>query len=379
MKLFNWYLILILTATVAYSCDSINTFKNKHLKSDVCNSVEATMQTDPVDSEGDAMDDPAVWIHPDDPSKSLIIGTNKKAGLIIYDLDGKQCQFVQSGRVNNVDIRYGFNLGEEKIDIVAASNRSFNTLSIYKIDGDSCRLTDVSARAIKSDLSEVYGFCLYKSAVSGKFFAFVNSKDGSMEQWELFGTEDKKIDAKKVRSFEVGKQTEGCVADDELGYLYVGEETFGIWKFFAEPDKNTDRKLVADTTASNIVSDIEGLTIYYTEKGKGYLLASIQGDNSYAVFERDGKNKYLGCFSIVDGSSTDGVKETDGIDVVNLRLNNKFPNGFFIAQDGYNSENGRDTTQNFKMVPWENIANSFSSPLIIDNQFNVRRLSQTED
>lgn len=343
-----------------------------------CQVVEATIQTDPMDTQGDSADDPAVWIHPVDPAKSLVIGTNKKAGLVVYDLNGREIQFVQSGRVNNVDVRYGFDMNGKKVDIVAASNRSFNAISIYAVDPDSMRIYDIAARTIRSGLEEVYGFCLYKNATTGKFFAFINGKEGELEQWELFATENSTIDARLVRSLLVGSQTEGCVADDELGYLYIGEETVGIWKYYADPEKGDNRKLVADTTEPFMIPDVEGLTIYYTANGGGYLLASVQGDNAYAVFERGGRNRFLGCFRITDGSITDAVEETDGIDVINFALNNNFPNGFFIAQDGYNRINGADTTQNFKLVPWERIANSFDKPLAIDNTFDVRQIGIVE-
>src|SRR5881394_3281225 len=39
---------------------------------------EAHAQTAPVPHEGDAADDPAVWIHPQEPSLSLILGTDKQ-------------------------------------------------------------------------------------------------------------------------------------------------------------------------------------------------------------------------------------------------------------------------------------------------------------
>jgi len=129
--------------------------------------------------------------------------------------------------------------------------------------------------------------------------------------------------------------------------------------------------MVTDTAAGYITADVEGLTLYKTAENSGYLIASIQGDNLFAVFEREGKNKYIGCFRIGESDQTDAVSETDGIDVVNLGLNNQFPNGFFIAQDGHNkTKSGDDTTQNFKLVPWEEIANNFEVPLIIDNKFD---------
>ena len=44
----------------------------------------AKVATEPVPSTGDAADDPAIWIHPDDPARSLVLGTDKK-GLAIQD------------------------------------------------------------------------------------------------------------------------------------------------------------------------------------------------------------------------------------------------------------------------------------------------------
>ena len=47
-------------------------------------------ETTPVESTGDAMDDPAVWVHPTDPSRSLVIGNNKQGALETYDLEGNR-------------------------------------------------------------------------------------------------------------------------------------------------------------------------------------------------------------------------------------------------------------------------------------------------
>ena len=69
-----------------------------------------------------------------------------------------------------------------------------------------------------------------------------------VEQWELFDADSGQVDARRVRTFDVGTQTEGCTADDELGHLYIGEEDVGIWKYGAEPGTGAARTLV-DTTA----------------------------------------------------------------------------------------------------------------------------------
>ena len=73
--------------------------------------VSATVETQPVPSDGDAADDPAIWVHPSDPSLSTVIGTDKEGGLAVYDLDGNQIQYLSGIRPNNVDLRYDFPLG----------------------------------------------------------------------------------------------------------------------------------------------------------------------------------------------------------------------------------------------------------------------------
>ena len=57
------------------------------------------------------------------------------------------------------------------------------------------------------------------------------------------------VDAALVRTFNVGSQVEGCVADDEQGYFYISEEAIGIWKYGAEPEAGIARTQV-DTTGA---------------------------------------------------------------------------------------------------------------------------------
>ena len=34
-----------------------------------------------------------------------------------------------------------------------------------------------------------------------------------------------------VRSFAIGSEAEGCVADDETGALYVSQEDVALWRY----------------------------------------------------------------------------------------------------------------------------------------------------
>ncbi|WP_204319900.1 phytase, partial [Klebsiella pneumoniae] len=53
--------------------------------------VPWTVQTPTLSAPVDA-DDPAVWLHPTDAGKSLVITSVKNGGLRVYDLGGNQVQ-----------------------------------------------------------------------------------------------------------------------------------------------------------------------------------------------------------------------------------------------------------------------------------------------
>ncbi len=143
---------------------------------------------------------------------------------------------------------------------------------------------------------------------------------------------------------------------DETGNLFIGEELAGIWKFDAEPNGSTEGVFIENSSEENlnIKYDVEGLDIYTTDSVNGYLIASSQGNYSYAVFGRQGENKYLGSFRITDGA-IDGVEETDGLDVTTVALPG-FPKGILVVQDGFNYDGGKKKSQNYKYISWEEVA-----------------------
>ena len=347
--------LLILTAF--YSCNRPSEGSAKageHIKT----VVQATVETTPTPrgKNDDSADDPAIWIHPENTGKSVIIGTDKKGGLATYDLSGNQLNYYATGDMNNCDLRCGFPLNGDTIDILAASNRTMQSVSLFRINENGV-LDSIHSRIIKSEMTdEVYGLCMYKSPKKGQFYVFVNSKAGEVEQWELFAAEEK-IDAKLVRSFKLGTQTEGMLADDGSGILYVGEEQAGIWKFDAEPEGAVTGIHIENSSDKNpnIKYDIEGLAIYSTDSVNGFLVASSQGNYSYAVFERQGDNRYLGSFRITDGV-TDAVEETDGLDITNVQLPG-FEGGMLVVQDGFNYDGRKKKSQNYKLIPWIEVKN----------------------
>ena len=310
--------------------------------------VMATVETEPVRSSGDAADDPVIWRHPIDGAESTIIGTDKNRGLMVYDMSGRILQELPDGKLVNVDLRHDFPLGGSPAAIVTAGDRSDHSIAVYAIDPSTRRLRNVAARRLKVDLL-VYGSCMYRSAVNGAYYVFITSKSGEVDQWRLFETRQGTVDAERVRRFDVGSQIEACVADDELGFLYIGEENIGIWKYLAEPAGGEVRRAVDSTGPTGFLTpDVEGLSIFLGAAGTGYLIASSQGRDAFNVYRREGLNEYVATFAIEEGNGIDRVTKSDGVDVLNGNLGPKFPDGVFVTQDHHND----GSRQNFKLVPW---------------------------
>ncbi len=269
--------------------DSLAFLVSKAYQDKITGSVTADAETYSVSSPNvadDAADDMAVWVHPTRPEKSIIVGSNKKGGVVVFDLEGKELAFYPTGRINNIDVTYSFQLGKQKIDLVGCTNRSEQSVNLYQVMPDGT-LKDIAARKLLVDtilVKDVYGFCFYKSQ---KHYLFLNGKNGMVQQFELIATDTNTIDLKLARQFSFQSQTEGMVADEFFKVLYIGEEDKGIWRISAEPDSGNQPELVAQSGEENpkIRFDVEGLALYIN-KEFGYLLARSQGNFTYAVFDR---------------------------------------------------------------------------------------------
>jgi len=323
--------------------------------------VMPSAQTAPVASPGDAADDPAIWVHPTDPGRSLIIGTDKKAGLYVYDMQGQIKQFLADGRMNNVDLRTGFLLNGQFVTLVAASNRSDQTIALYVLDGDNGKLVNIADGPQPSGMRKPYGLCMYKSPGDGSTYVFINGDTTVKRQWRLLDAGNGRVRAEHVRDLAFASKTEGCIADDETATLYVSEEDVALWALAAEPDGG-DAKTAIDSIANNpaLAADLEGVALYDLGGGRGYLVVSSQGNHTYAVYRREGEREYLGSFMIVDNPALgiDGVSDTDGIEISSANLGPGYEVGAMVVQDGHNTM--PKAHQNFKIVAWQAIANALN-------------------
>ncbi len=301
--------------------------------------VQAAGETDAVaTANADAADDPAIWRNPLNPAASLIVGTDKKAGLYVYGLDGKVRDFVDAGRVNNVDLAV---VPGGRI-IVAASDRNDLAnaqIALFALDGAAAKLTALGK--VAAGAGEAYGICLYRAADA--LHAFMVMKDGTIRQIaiDLSGAVPQ---GKLVRTMKLGTQSEGCAVDPASARLYVAEEDVGLWRFDARADGPVEPVKVAAADGKAIVADAEGVAV-----ADGYVVVSSQGDNAYAVY-RLSDEAYVGRFRIAAGTFG-STEETDGIEIAAGDFGPAYPDGIMVAQDGMNATRA----QNFKLVRWGEI------------------------
>ncbi len=309
--------------------------------------LTATGETVPVGTVArDAADDPAIWRNPEDPVKSLVIGTDKRAGLYVFGMDGSEKSFLPEGELNNVDLREVMIDGRKTVLVGASIRNDKNNahIGLYELDTDSAALKLLGKYPAGS--GEAYGFCFGQDS-GGEVFAYMIGKAGHVREMRLsFG--GGVPNAVITREHKLATQPEGCVVDDRTGRLYVGEENVAIWRYDLNADAFVPQRF-AEVNGRELVADVEGLALAPEGENGGYLVASSQGDNAYVLYDLV-TGTYVTRFRLVDGV-VDGTSETDGIEVILGDFGPQYPDGLMVVQDG---DNG-DQTQNFKYISWRDV------------------------
>jgi len=332
--------------------------------------IVAALATDPVPHDAD---DPAIWVDAADPSRSLVIGTDKvegTGGLYAFGLDGRLRQSIAPlNRPNNVDVEYGFRLGGGLIDIVVATERKERRLRVYRLRPDGSGLEDVSAPGGLSVLAgqtgaagEPMGIALYRRPRDGAVFAIVSPKAGGatdyLWQYRLEDDGAGRVRGVPVRRFGgfsgrgeapgVAGEIEAIVVDDELGFVYYADERFGIRKWRADPDAADASRELAVFGLDAYEGDREGLAIYAQPGGKGFILSvdQIPGASRLHVYPREGAEGDPHRHPRLATVPT-FVDATDGIDATAAPLPG-FPRGVVVMMNS----GGR----NFLLFPWEAVA-----------------------
>jgi len=321
--------------------------------------VPAALETVAVGTtNADAADDPAIWAAPAGQTVMLggrqvpgfIAGTDKKAGLYIFGLDGAQLQFLPEGLLNNVDLREAQVDGRSQI-VLAASDRRRMGAALYLFDPAGGAGNQVRPWGfIKSDLAEPYGICIGRAG--DKLHVVLNSTDGAVRVYEI--VPGATAGGREVVRFALATQPEGCVVDEAGGYLYIGEEGRGLWRYRLGDPNSAE---LVEAVGARLVADVEGVTLLQDGAAR-YLIVSSQGDSAFAVWRIDGAApSYAGRFRVAASGGIDAVTGTDGIDARGGPVG-AFPEGLVVVQDDENEAR----SQNFKLVDWREVKRALKLP-----------------
>lgn len=344
-------MIFVMFSLLVFNCDKTNNIENLGQVK-----ISPIVVTQPVKHD---TDDPAIWINQTDPSKSLIIGTDKNidGALYVFDLNG---QIVEEKvvrnlkRPNNVDIEYGLMLNNTPVDIAVTTERYENRLRVFSLP-DMKAIDNGGIPVFEGESQrDPMGIALYRRPSDGCVYAIVGRKEGPtagsyLWQYLLEDGGTGNVKGTKVREFGIWsgqKEIESIAVDDKLGYVYYSDEGVGVRKYSADPDSPDASKELAIFCMEGIQQDQEGISIYEVTDSTGYILVSDQQANEFHIFKREGEpgNPHLHTLVKVVKVSTN---ESDGSDVTSIALDAQFPEGLFVAM----SDN-----KTFHYYSWKDIA-----------------------
>ncbi|MBM7831792.1 3-phytase [Agromyces cerinus] len=321
------------------------------------------------------------------------------------------------GRYNNVDIAYGVELAGERVDVAVVSDRYNDQLRFFTIDPAGTEaetpLVEVTAaeqpflfsadRATVDEGHTAYGLAVWQPTAGDEVYAVVTQEgattlatariveiDGALGYADVATTD-------MPASFPLPDGTtwtpcdepgiephlEGLTVDQRTGVLYAAQEDVGLWRLqlpfgAAEPrlidrvkdfgvhdayDPETEECAPVDAAdegfgGSVLEADAEGVDLYYGPGATGYLIVSSQGDDTFAVYERQGRNRLVGTFSVDGVDGADEINGSDGLAVTN-RVVGDYRDGLLVTHDepetGDGVDGDRDAT-NFSYVDWDDIA-----------------------
>ncbi|MEU3045307.1 phytase [Streptomyces sp. NPDC006984] len=310
------------------------------------------------------------------------------------------------GRFNNVDLVHGLRLPGGRADVAVTTDRGGDRLRVHRIaPGERAAplrdVTDPAApRIFSADQDEVneqrtaYGLATWTDRRSHRSYALVSRRERTeIALLELLPTPSGTVSYRPVRTLRLPAafrlpdgtswtpcgdpgelpQVEGMVVDPGTGTLYAAQEDVGIWRMRADlggaprlvdrvrefgvpavHDEETGECLLGADPGfggTRLAADVEGLTLLTGRDGRRYLLASSQGDDTFAVYRRDTgpRTPYAAGFRVGPGRGVDGSEECDGAAVLGAPLGRAYPHGLLVVQDGHDDTAEREGT-NLKFV-----------------------------
>jgi 3-phytase len=310
--------------------------------------VAAVAETAPTAQDG--ANGVAIWVHPEDGSKSLILGAGGTGGLEVYGLDGALKQRIGDIEASHVTLRYGFMLGERALPLVLVYDPMRSALVGYTIDAAGA-VTRLPGASLPVD-DELTGLCSFQSPVTGRTYALGMTDSGQMLQWELFAKGDA-LEGRLVRSVALGKGIEFCAVDDATGTLFYGDEALGVMALPVGVETDPARRVV-DMAAprGGIVEEVKGIALAQGADGNPFLVVSDASAERIAIYDPEGKR--IGHFQIGAGGDVDAVGETEGLALATAPMGDAYPEGILVVADQDND----GAHSNFKIVGWREAKNA---------------------
>ncbi|MGW5746911.1 phytase [Amycolatopsis sp. NPDC003861] len=350
----------------------------------------------PADADAD---DPAIWVHPRDPERSVVLGALKEGGLAAFDLGARTLQLVPAGpggRFNNVDV-----VG----DLAVVSDRGRDRVRVYRIDPAGAAagahvlrdVTDPAAAPVfsasESEVDEqrtAYGLAAGRDPRTGvRWVAVTRRHETRVALLRLVDRPGGTVGTAPIDTVDLparfrlpdgtswspceepgeGPQLEGSVLDGRV--LYTAQEDVGIWRIpltsggFGRPElidrvrsfgvpsrwDAASEECVPDGAdpgygGRRLTADAEGLAV-----ANGTLFASSQGDSRFVVYGRHVRD-----LRIVAGRGTDSVEHSDGSAISTASLGRRFPHGLLVVHDGERRPSAGDLpTTGFAFVRLEDV------------------------
>jgi 3-phytase len=315
--------------------------------------------------------DAAIWMNSADPNKSLVFASDRTQAmgrLYSYDLSGQNLQssnlLMQPGLV---DVKTGFVLGGQTLDLVAVAEAGAALIRIYSIDRASGQLTDITGftdvfKDRTGDSAVPVGVALYRRASDNLGFVVVSPRSGPMTDYLYQYRLDYvagKINLTYARRFgEFSTITtpgdadvKGILVDDAAGYLYYTDKSFGIRKYLADPDAPNANTELTVFGQSEFAGDRNGLALYEKADGSGYLLSVDQtaSQSRVLLWSRAGVPGNPNSQPLVATLSLN-ADFIDGIAVTSAPLGSRYGSGLLVVSNR--------SGKNFLYYNWQEIVSA---------------------
>lgn len=327
--------------------------------------VSAVVATPTYSSSATAPASAAVWPHPSDPARSVLLIADPAAGLLVSPLDGGALSQLSGGSWAGISVREQFPWAGTRVTMLAASQLDDGVVELFTLDEDGVptlrgAVNPGAGRALS-------GTALTFDPATLEAWLFVSDSASSVQQFALQQLSDGGVVGTPVRTLPQSSRASQLTTDIENGRLFVVEDAVGVWSYDVDPFSGTSRTLVAGVGTS-LFAPVGGVAVYPSSFDTGYLLVAAPSDDRVHLFEKEGAFTPIGTLRGIDPGTSLAANAPNAIALFN-RPAGGFDGGLVAIED--RSNNSR--TARFLLLPWPAVAEGFDPPLTVDTRIQPAR------